>query len=70
MKKERGGETNVFIYPLVNVLITMSGRGLFSDASPHPPPAFAMSYAKYQVLYDFASEKRPLPDIASILYYQ
>jgi hypothetical protein len=26
------------------------------------PPAFATSYAKYRALYNFVSEKRPLPD--------
>jgi hypothetical protein len=28
-----------------------------------PPPAFATSYAKYRALDNFASEKRPMPDI-------
>jgi hypothetical protein len=31
-----------------------------------PPPAFAMSYAKYRALNDFASEKRSPWDIESI----
>jgi len=32
-----------------------------------PPPAFATSYAKYRVLYDFTSEKRSPWDIKSLL---